>query len=110
MAVQRKKLMQILSVAVPEPGQSRCAVRKTVEDLGRRHAGYGVNDAHYDSVWVALLWTLEQGLGGVWTPDAEAAWKAIYGCCPLSCAARTGGDGDDGCVSSAREELPHRLA
>ena len=37
------------------------ALTKTVEDLGRRHAGYGVKDAHYDSVGVALLWTLGAG-------------------------------------------------
>ena len=35
----------------------------TVEDLGRRHARYGVTDKHYDYVGAALLWTLEQGLG-----------------------------------------------
>ena len=55
------------------------ALSKTVEDLGRRHAGYGVKDAHYDSVGVALMWTLEQGLGNAWTADAAAAWKEIYG-------------------------------
>ena len=55
------------------------ALGKTVEDLGRRHAGYGVKDAHYDSVGAALLWTLEQGLGAAWTPEAAAAWKEVYG-------------------------------
>ena len=53
------------------------ALGKTVEDLGRRHAGYGVKDAHYDSVGVALLWTLEQGLGAAWTPEAAGAWNTI---------------------------------
>ena len=43
------------------------ALSKTVEDLGRRHAGYGVKDSHYDLVGVALLWTLEQGLGAAWS-------------------------------------------
>jgi hemoglobin-like flavoprotein len=54
------------------------ALTKTVEDLGRRHAGYGVKDAHYDSVGAALLWTLEQGLGPAWTPDVALAWTEIY--------------------------------
>ena len=62
MVQQRKKLIQILSVAVSSL-DNLGALGKTVEDLGQRHAGYGVKDAHYDSVGVALLWTLEQGLG-----------------------------------------------
>src|SRR6195952_4062708 len=78
MVQQRKKLLQILSVAVSSL-DNLGALAKTVEDLGRRHAGYGVKDAHYDSVGVALLWTLEQGLGDAWTPDAAAAWKEVYG-------------------------------
>ena len=47
--------------------------------LGRRHAGYGVQDAHYDSVGAALLWTLEQGLGKSWNPDVAASWTEVYG-------------------------------
>jgi hemoglobin-like flavoprotein len=78
MAQQRKKLIQILTVAVSSL-DNLGALGKTVEDLGRRHAGYGVKDAHYDSVGVALLWTLEQGLGGAWTPETAAAWKEVYG-------------------------------
>jgi hemoglobin-like flavoprotein len=78
MAQQRKKLLQILAVAVSSL-DNLGALSKTVEDLGRRHAGYGVKDAHYDSVGVALLWTLEQGLGDAWTAEAAAAWKEVYG-------------------------------
>ena len=79
MVQQRKKLVQILSVAVSSL-DNLGALGKTVEDLGHRHAGNGVvKDAHYDSVGVALLWTLEQGLGAAWTPDAAAAWKEVYG-------------------------------
>jgi hemoglobin-like flavoprotein len=75
---QRKKLIQILSVAVSSL-DNLGALGKTVEELGRRHAGYGVKDAHYDSAGVALLWTLEQGLGSAWTPEAAVAWKEVYG-------------------------------
>ncbi len=49
-----------------------------VQDLGRRHAGYGVEEAHYDSVGGALLWTLEKGLGAAWTEEAAEAWSAAY--------------------------------
>ena len=78
MVQQRKKLIQILSVAVSSL-DNLGALRNTVEALGHRHAGYGVKDAHYDSVGEALLWTLEQGLGAAWTPEAAVAWKEVYG-------------------------------
>ena len=78
MRQQRKKLVQVLNVAVSSL-DNLGALMKTVEDLGRRHAGYGVQDAHYDSVGIALIWTLEQGLGSAFTPAAAAAWKELYG-------------------------------
>ncbi len=49
-----------------------------VAALGRRHAGYGVTDAHYDTVGAALIWTLEKGLGDLWSEDAKSAWLAAY--------------------------------
>ena len=33
-----------------------------LEDLGRRHAEYGVVDGQHETVGEALLWTLEKGL------------------------------------------------
>jgi hemoglobin-like flavoprotein len=49
-----------------------------VQDLGRRHAGYGVKDEHYASVGAALLWTLEQGLGSAFTPAVRESWTTVY--------------------------------
>jgi len=46
--------------------------------LGRRHAGYGVMDAHYTTVAEALLWTLEQGLGDDFDEELRKAWTAAY--------------------------------
>jgi hemoglobin-like flavoprotein len=77
MAAQRKKLLQTLSFAIRGLDDLDALVSK-VEDLGRRHAGYGVTDAHYDSVGAALLWTLEQGLGRAWTPAVASAWTEVY--------------------------------
>jgi hemoglobin-like flavoprotein len=78
MTQQRKKLLQIIGVAVSAL-DNLGPLTKTVEDLGRRHAGYGVKDEHYDSVGAALLWTLENGLGRAWTPEVAAAWAELYG-------------------------------
>ena len=78
MPEQRKKLMQAMAVVVNGIDDLGELV-PTVEELARRHIRYGVKDPHYDSVGAALLWTLEQGLGEQWTPDAKAAWSAAYG-------------------------------
>jgi nitric oxide dioxygenase len=40
--------------------------------------GYGVTDAHYDTVAVALLETLEKGLGPGFTPAVREAWTTTY--------------------------------
>lgn len=77
MAAQRKKLLQLLGVAVSSL-DNLGALSKTVEDLGRRHARYGVRESHYDSVGKALMWTLEQGLGKAWTPELKVAWADVY--------------------------------
>ena len=78
MAEQRRKLMQMLTAAVK--GLDRLdQLVPVVEDLGRRHVGYGVADAHYDTVGAALLWTLQKGLGDAFTPDVHDAWVAVYG-------------------------------
>jgi hemoglobin-like flavoprotein len=78
MAEQRRKLMQMLSAAVK--GLQRLdRLVPVVEDLGRRHAGYGVTDTHYETVGAALLWTLEKGLGRAFTPEMRDAWATVYG-------------------------------
>ena len=77
MAEQRKKLMQIITVAVRSLTRLNELV-PAVEALGRRHATYGVTDAHYATVGEALLWTLEQGLGDAFTPATRGAWAETY--------------------------------
>jgi hemoglobin-like flavoprotein len=78
MREQRRKLMQMLTAAVK--GLDRIdRLVPVVEDLGRRHAGYGVTDEHYNTVGEALLWTLEAGLGVAFTPSVRDAWATVYG-------------------------------
>jgi hemoglobin-like flavoprotein len=78
MADQRRKLMQMLSAAVKGLNHIDRLI-PAVEDLGRKHAGYGVEEHHYDTVANALLWTLEKGLGTAFTPDVRDAWASVYG-------------------------------
>jgi len=78
MAEQRRKLMVMLSAAVKGlPRLDRLV--PVLEDLGRRHAHYGVEDRHYETVGEALLWTLEKGLGPEFTPEVREAWTSVYG-------------------------------
>ncbi len=74
---QGKKLMQMISVAVKGLSDLEKIV-PAVEELGKRHVGYGVKDEHYDTVGAALLWTLEKGLGDAFTPDVKEAWTETY--------------------------------
>lgn len=74
---QGKKLMQVLAAGVGALRKPE-AILPVLEDLGRRHAGYGVTDAHYSTVATAMLWTLEQGLGAAFTAEVKAAWSAMY--------------------------------
>ena len=78
MTEQRKKLMHMLTAAMK--GLSRLEqLVPVLEDLGRRHVGYGVEDKHYDTVGEALLWTLAKGLGPAFTPETKEAWVTVYG-------------------------------
>ena len=77
MTEQGRKLMQALKMVVK--GIRRIeAILPAVQELGRRHVQYGVQDEHYDTVGEALLWTLEKGLGEAFTPDVKEAWTAAY--------------------------------
>ena len=74
---QRKKLLELLGVVV-HGLDDLDALSAMLEGLGRRWAGCGVKDRHYEAVGAALLWTLQQGLGPSWTPEVAAAWSEVY--------------------------------
>ncbi|MEV5006359.1 globin family protein [Streptomyces sp. NPDC093064] len=50
-----------------------------LENLGRRHAGYGVLPEHYPAVGASLIATLSHYAGDAWTPAVEESWAAVYG-------------------------------
>ena len=77
MKEQGKKLMRTLNVAVTSLTKLDTII-PAVQDLGRRHVGYGVPDESYATVGEALLWTLEKGLGDAFTDAAREAWTETY--------------------------------
>ena len=70
----QQKLMSALAVAV-EGLETPEKILPTVQQLGRRHVGYGAKDEHYEVVIKALIWTLEQGLGDEFTLPVRNAWQ-----------------------------------
>jgi hemoglobin-like flavoprotein len=78
MEKQRKVLLQTLTVVVKSLDRLD-TILPAVQALGRRHAGYGVRAEHYETVGVALLWTLERGLGEAFDEETRDAWATAYG-------------------------------
>jgi len=77
LAEQGRKLMQTLALLVS--GLDRLETLKpALQQLGARHAGYGVRPEHYRTVGQALIWTLEQALGKSFTEEVRAAWLTVY--------------------------------
>lgn len=77
MKEQGKKLMTMIGAAVKGLDDLGGLV-PVVQDLGKRHKGYGVEDDHYGTVGSALLYTLETGLGEAWNDDVKDAWTTVY--------------------------------
>jgi hemoglobin-like flavoprotein len=77
LSAQKQKLMTMIGTAVTNLHQVEKIV-PAVQDLGRRHASYGVKDAHYKPVGDALIWTLDKGLGADFTQPVKDAWVAAY--------------------------------
>jgi hemoglobin-like flavoprotein len=77
MTRQGQKLMAMLGMVVARLDRLGDLV-PAVEELGRRHARYGVEDGHYDTVGAALLSTLRAVLGDALSREAEEAWAVAY--------------------------------
>jgi hemoglobin-like flavoprotein len=78
MTIQGRKLMDAITMVVTNLGDLG-AVVPVAQELAKRHVGYGVRPEHYAPVGAALLWTLQQGLGGDFTAEVGAAWATAYG-------------------------------
>jgi len=77
MKAQGRKLTSMIGTVVANL-RNLSTIVPAIEDLGRRHVGYGVKPAHYETVGSALLWTLEKGLGDAFTAETREAWTRAY--------------------------------
>jgi hemoglobin-like flavoprotein len=77
MARQRSRLAVAIATIV-HGLKKQDAIIPVLREMGRRHAGYGVEPKHYATVGEALLWALEQALGDDFTPKTKEAWAKAY--------------------------------
>lgn len=74
---QARKLASMMTLVVN--GLDRLELLVPIaRELGRKHAGYGVEKGHYATVGAALLDTLAAGLGESFTREVREAWSATY--------------------------------
>lgn len=74
MQPQRAALLGALDLAVGNL-RNPDALVPALEALGRRHAGYGVQSAHYGVVRDVLLDVLAELAGDAWTDEVQGAWR-----------------------------------
>ena len=74
---QGRNLTAMISVVVGSLSRPERVVL-AVQQLGRRHAAYGVQARHFELARTALLWMLEQVLEEAYTPLVGAAWGRVY--------------------------------
>jgi hemoglobin-like flavoprotein len=75
--IQARKLTDMLGVLIillERPEKLEAELRA----MGARHKGYGVKDAHYETVGRALLGMLSEVIGKRWIPEVQAAWAGLY--------------------------------
>ncbi len=74
---QSKKLLTMIGYVIKKLDKLDDIIDE-VAKLAQRHVQYGVTAEHYNVVAVALLWTLEKGLGEHWTEEVKEAWVLCY--------------------------------
>lgn len=77
MHAQRQKLASAIAMVVHH-ADTLSSVVPALEEMGRRHVGYGVTDAQYDAVGRALIHAIADFHGPSFTPRMRDAWGAAY--------------------------------
>ena len=77
MAAQRVKLVHMLG-GIVNALDDVDRLLPAVAALGKRHAHYGVEEHHFDSVGEALIHAIEDTLGDDFTAEVRSAWTVAY--------------------------------
>ncbi|CAG2102129.1 unnamed protein product [Medioppia subpectinata] len=70
-------VMQGLEAAIDNLDDSR-VLSLILNDLGRKHARYQVQEEMFDKLWESLRFGLKQALGDHMTRDTSDAWFAVF--------------------------------
>ena len=74
---QSQKLVSMITFAVHKLNSLEDIIAD-VKALGVQHKHNLVEVRHYDTVALALLWTLERALGPEWSEEVKDAWASVY--------------------------------
>jgi hemoglobin-like flavoprotein len=74
---QQLKLMDMIAALVGALEQ-RELFRSLIEQSGRHHARFGVQESQYVAMGEALLWSLARHFGDAFTPELREAWRQLY--------------------------------
>lgn len=75
--MQSKKLITMIGYVIHRLDKLD-TILTDIQQLAQRHVRYGVKEEHYALVGATLLWTLEQALSELWTPEVKEAWVTCY--------------------------------
>jgi len=75
-AVQGRKLMDMLTALVDNLTRFE-ELKPMLKALGQRHAGYGVQPRHYETVASALIWAFGIALDDEFSPELKTAWRTL---------------------------------
>lgn len=101
MKAQARKLIHTLDVVVGSLDRLE-QLKPRLAELGRSHAGYGVQPHHYETLAAALLWAFGQALSENFTPEVRSAWRAVLG--ELSAEMIAAGEGAGAMQKKGAEE------
>ncbi|MCA9039853.1 MAG: PAS domain-containing protein [Planctomycetaceae bacterium] len=71
---QQQKLIQALTTVIKFLEQPE-KLKTVLEELGRRHNGYGVTAEDYEPVALSLLAVMEEMAGAAWTEQLSNVWQ-----------------------------------
>jgi nitric oxide dioxygenase len=74
---QSRKLLQSLKIIVDSMDTPERSI-ELLEQLGIRHAGYGVEQKHYELAGRVLLRTLASFFGDQFTPKVQESWRSAF--------------------------------
>ncbi len=74
---QGEMLMTAIGLAIQSLDNPE-QVKIETKQLGKRHAGYGVQSTNFNVFGAALMWALEQVIGADFTPEVKEAWGEAY--------------------------------